>query len=169
MKRIVRYALIILQIVFILVVVYQFENMENNADEIKIAAKIEYMSYGGFVNNSEIYVNYDINQISPDVWKITKSLPYNRLVYVTLEKNAEDIFEVKTVTKKKPKQIDSGEVIVKANYSNDDDKGQHYVYYGFESISDTNRFGTFKEDDQLIVTILLDEWGQQKIVNIEKQ
>lgn len=169
MKRISRYGLIAIQIIVIAVLVYQFEQMEKYAEEIKVTTKIDYVYYGGFVNNSDLYVEYDINKISRDAWNIDERLPYNRPVYVTLIKNDAGIHEVKTVTKKKPKQEDPDSVIVRANYSYDNDRGERYVYYGFESIEDTERFGTFKEGDRLLVTVLLGKWGQQKVVNIEAQ
>lgn len=166
MKRMIQYALIALQIVLMIVIVYQFENMEKYAEEINIVTKIDYMYYGGFAHNSDLYVDYDINKINEEAWSIDEPLHYNRPVYVTLVKNNEGIHEVKKVTKKKPKNQGPNDVITKANYHYDD-KGQRYVYYGFEFIPNTERFGTFREGEQLLVTVLLGKWGQQKVVKIE--
>lgn len=169
MKVIIRYALLILQIAFITVLVYQFENMEKYADEITVATKVEYIYYDDFEQSSDLYVDYNINKVVQDVWKIEEPLNYNRPVYVTLGKNKQGIHEVKSVMGKRPKQKNPNEVILKANYSNNDDKGEHYVYYGFESIQHAERFGRFKEGDQLLVTVLLGRLGQQKVVHIEKK
>jgi len=169
MKKIIGYMLLAVQIIFLVIIVSQFEHIDRTADEINIVTTVDYLYIGEFEQDSDLYVDYEINKINNEKWKIKEDLNYNRPVYVTLAANDAGIHEVKTVTEKKPKQREANEVVVKANYNYVDDKGNYYVNYGFERLKNVNQYGSFRDGDDLLVTVLLGKWGQQKVVNIEKQ
>lgn len=169
MKRIFNYTLLIVQIVFIAIIVYQFENIDKYGEKIILETKVEYIYDSDLIQNSDIYVDYLINKINEEQWEIDEEINFNRPVYVTLMKNEYNIHEVRMVTKKKPKNRDLNDVIIKANYNYEDSTGYNYVSYGFEYLEDTGSFGNLKEGDDLIVTVLLGKWGQQKITEIERQ
>lgn len=162
MKRLFKYMLLIVQIVFIAMIVCQFENIDKHGEKITLETKVEYIYY------SDLYVDYPINKINEEKWEIDEEINFNRPIYITLMKNEHEVHEVRMVTKKKPKNRDSNDVIIKANYNYKDSRGYHYVSYGFEYLEDTERFDNFKEGDRLLVTVLLGKWGQQKVINIEK-
>lgn len=166
MRRIITYPLLLAQVIIIVVLVYQFEHIDQYADEITIETTLDYVEYFEFVEHTDLYVEYDINKIDDETWKISEEVEYNELLYVTLVKNKAGIHEVKAVTKQKPKDLTEHDVIVRANYSHEDEQGKQYVTYGFESIENSERFGTFKNKDHIQVTILLGKWGQQKIIDV---
>lgn len=168
MNRIAMYILVFLQIVFISVLVYHFENINKFGKEITILTKIDYTYFSGYSHLTDLYVTYDINEIPKQLWEKDEELDYNRPVYVVLTKNEHEIDEVNRVTLQKPKDVSPEKTVIKANYDYRDNRGYHHVRYGFEWLENANQFGDFREGDRLQVTVLLGKWGQQKVVNIVK-
>lgn len=170
MRKIAFFLLVILQIIIIGVLVMLFEQIDVTGEEITVVSIEEEDYYYHGLNDpvQHIYKRYNISQVPKDKWNIDEELTYQDFVYVTLTKNEQNIHEIKSVSLEKPKAVDSDDVIVKAKYDYYDDKGFHQLTYGFEFIEDVDRFGSFKEIDQIKVTILLGKLGQQKIKNVVK-
>lgn len=167
-KRIGRYTIIVIQILIIVVLVYQFEQIDKKGTQIKLETKIDFLSNNEFNKHTDISVEYDINKVSYDAWKITDEINYNAQVYVTLTKSKNGSYKVKEVTKEKGKQVEENDVTLRAAFAYKDEVDDYYyVYYGFEYLEAIERFGQFKQGDHLIVTISLGKLGQQKLTNIE--
>lgn len=168
MKRMLMYLLILLQIVYVLTLVFIFENAEKNGTEITILTKkgngSDYM-YDSF---QDLYVTYEINEIHKDYWEKDTEIDYNKTVYIVLKKNELGIDEVKYVSLKKQKSVSDEETVLAAQYNYRDNVGSHHVRYGFEWLENADQFGSFSNKDQLKVTFLVGKFGQRKLVNIEK-
>lgn len=171
MKRIIGYTLLILQIIFLTVVVFQLEAIDKDSEEITLlTSQNDYFYDEEYFLMDDMYVEYDVNKVKVSAWEIEEELSANHPVFVTLTKNDEGLHEVKMVTKKKPKQVEAEEVVVKAKYGYKDDvAGYYYVTYGFESLQNVEEFGSFKMKEQLRITILIGKWNQYKLSDIEAE
>lgn len=170
MKGISRYMILVLQILIIIVLVYQFEGIDQHGRTIKLATKIDFLYENDFGDHTNVYVEYDINKITDEQWKISAEVDYKERLYVTLVENQDDVFVVKEVAKAKPNQKKEDEVIVQASFNYKDEVSDfYYLTYGFEYLEAIDKFGRFNEGDELVVTISLGKLGQQKITNIVAQ
>lgn len=171
MKRIIGYILLILQIIFLAVVVFQLEAIEKDSEEIRLLTiQNDYFYDEEVFFMDDMYVEYDVNKIKPSAWKIEEELNTNHPLFVTLTQNNEGLHEVKMVTKKRPKQVETEDIVLKAKYSyKDDEADYYYVLYGFETLQNIEQFGTFKAKDQLRITFLIGKWNQYQVSAIEAE
>lgn len=169
MKRILFYLIILLQVIVIVFLTYQFEKIDRTGYEIKIQTlSPEFPVYGDFIDG-DMYVEYDINKIQADRWKTPIPIDYNTPVYVLLEKDKTGVFRVRHAATEKIETTKEDAYVLKGTYQYyDQDHDIHYVDYGLEHIKQADRFGTFKPRDELVITILIGKWGQYKVVGIDK-
>ena len=172
MKRILFFSILLIQIAAIFILTFQFESVEQTGKEmmIKTIFPDEELYYDPMMYiDGTSYVEYDINRISEEKWNNSESIAYNKLVYVLLEKNEEGIFEVVTASDQPIENISDAQVVLTANYSYHDKRDKyHYVLYGFERIKQIEKYGSFRRDDELLVTVVIGKWGQRKIIDVEK-
>lgn len=164
-----RYILLAAQLIFIVTLVYQFESLEKNAQTINIKGNILSILENDQVKSQKWSVDYDINTVSATKWKIDDELIANDLVYVTLEENEEEIYEVKSVTTDEPQSLQAKEIVVRGYYSHELSNGTYYIYYGFESFDYAVDSEQFIEDEEIVITIEFGKWGQQKVAALRKQ
>lgn len=169
MKSVIFSSFVVLQALFIAVLVVLFERVDETGTEITVVTVgEETYDYKVFGPQDVLYKRYNITEVPEDKWEIDEELKYNETVYVTLTKNEADIHEIKRVTKKEPKTVEKGDVVVLARYDYENEKGLHELRYGFELLEHVDRFGEFYDTDKLEVTILLGKLNQKKIKKIEK-
>lgn len=171
MQRIAFSILIVLQIIVIGALVFMFEQIDTTGKEIIVVSEdLDEDFYYDGVNREvqHIYKRFNISYVPDDEWAITEELTYQDIVYVTLTKNAQNIHEVKNVSLKKPKTVEGDDVVIKARYDYHSEEGNHQLMYGFEWIENVDQYGSFRELDQVKVTVLFGKFGQQKIKNVEK-
>lgn len=170
MKNIAFISFVVLQVIFITVLVILFEQIDHKGKEIIVVSVNEedYYHYGLDQPQQTLYKQYNISEVPEDKWEIDEVLKYQETVYVTLTRNEDNIHEIKRVTKKKPKSVDSGDVVILARYDFQNENGLHSVRYGFELLENVDQFGEFYDTDKVEVTILIGKLNQQKIKNIVK-
>lgn len=169
MKRILFYLILILQVIVIGFLTYQFEKIDQTGHQIKIQTlSPKYPVYGDFIEG-DVFVEYDINKITEDRWENTLPIDYNTPVYVLLQEDKTGVYRVRHASTDKIEATKENEFVLKGTYHyHDPNRDIHYVNYGLEHIKKPDRFGTFKPRDELVVTILVGKWGQYKVVAIEK-
>lgn len=170
MKRIMFYSLVALQIIFVLVLVFQFERITSNGDEIEILTKMEYSNddyYYDLIDTA--YPEYEINDIPEGRWSSEKEdVSYNDKVYVLLKKSHDDFYKVETASTKKVVASGDDQVVVigRTDYASNSNEPIR-VNYDFNKIEDIEQFGEFKNNQTLKVTLLVSQYGQYKITNVE--
>ena len=169
MKRILFYLIIMLQVIVIGFLTYQFEKIDRTGHQIKIQTlSPNFPVYGDFIDG-DMYVEYDINKIQEDRWEDSLPLDYHTPVFVLLQEDKTGVFRVRHASTDKIEAKNDNEFVLKGTYHYyDQERDFHYVNYGLEHIKQADQFGTFKPRDELIVTILIGKWGQYKVVGIDK-
>lgn len=170
MKRVMFYGLIVIQIIFVVVLVFQFERITTTGKEIEILTIKEYSNddYTWEFNNSA-YVEYEINKIPEERWDSEKeNVSYNDKIYVLLNKSHDDVFKVKQASIKKLKATNDDEVVIvgRSDYGFNSNEPIR-VNYDFNTINHIEQYGEFKSDQTLKVTLIVSTYGQYKITNIE--
>lgn len=169
MKRLLFYIFLLLQIVLLVILTGIFENFNDQGDVITIKTKIpDYYMYDDGIVKRTLYTEYEISNIDADKWNNENEIDYNNRVYVLLEENEEGIFEV-VAGSDEPLKKEEHQVLVTAKYNYfDETRGFHSVRYEIEEIEEIEKYGSFRYDDQLLVTVLIGKWGQRQILNVEK-
>jgi len=170
MRRFLFYFMIIGQIVVISFLTYQFEQIDKTGYEIRVQTlKPDFPVYGDFIDG-DMYVEYDINEISEEQWHISSSIDYNTPVYILLRADKNGVYRAHQASTNKLTANNQNEFVLKGTYQYHDTKRDiHYVNYGMERIKHADQFGIFRPDDELVVTLLIGKWGQHKVTAIEKR
>lgn len=172
MKRMMFFGIVLIQIVVIAILTFQFEAVDRTGKEITIKTLTpdDDLYYDPLMHiGGTLYVEYDINRITEEKWNNSEPIAYNNRVYVLLEKNDEGIFEVVSASNQPIKSVTNEQVVLSANYSyHDKADNYHYVLYGFEEIKQIEKYGSFRADEELLVTVLIGKWGQREIHHVQK-
>lgn len=167
MKRVLFYSLLFLQMIILLIVFFQFENFDGTkGEEIALKGKVEFV-YDVENGNQAYEVSYDLNRIEEEVWNITKDIPYNRRVYVTVERDT-PLEKVTGVSLRKPKIDEEKEIVLQGKYQHQYTDGSYHVTYGFETLPLESEGSFYKEGEGLTVHLLLGKWGQYNVKSIEE-
>lgn len=152
-------------ILFLLGIQYYF--IDDYGRTVKLLSKHEEMTdtYGNY-NQHTTSINYEINFISEDAWKIEEEVDYNTKINVLLEADAQGFFHaVKATDRKVDAEQDQIVLQGKYQYYNDMQK-EYHVTYGIESFHPDFDFSRSARGQSLI-TVQLAPWGQKKVTEIE--
>lgn len=167
MRRIYFYFLLTLQIAVIVIVTIQFERIDHRSESLFLKARIDYVYLPEEKREAEFFVEYSINQIPDETWSIEKELPYNKLVYVTVERD-ELLQKVTEVSLKKPKINEEENIVLIGKYQYEQPDGYHVVRYGYESFAMPSKSLMYTEGDLVRIHLLRGKWGQFKVDTVEK-
>lgn len=168
MKRILFYSILVIQVVVVGVIGWQYYLVEDFGMEIKLLReKPELGKYVPYYEYGNMHVDYEINAIDEDKWEAPDSIHYKEKVYVLLEEGDDGIYHVVRASDKKLEE-DSGQVVLKARYRYSADHiKKYYVDYGIEDIRNGEDYRYLDAEKQWIVTVKIAPWGQKRIINIE--
>jgi len=169
MKQIIFYILLTIQLLFLGILIYQFEQIERVGKEIVVVTKDDGLDFNMYIDNSNDYpirVTYNINEIDEEYLPSGKHFTYNDPLFVTLTQDEQLIVSVKHVSLKKPTNMETNDIVVKANYMYETEYGSHYIEYGFEWLERLSNYEQFSGGSKLQVTVLLGKWGQQHIKDV---
>src|SRR5690625_495394 len=101
MKRILFYSLLVVQLIAILFLTFQFEQIEAQGKMIQLRTnKPEYPIYD-FIYDRHMYVEYEINRIPEDKVSNADELDFDDRVYVLLKSGSDGVYQVEDVADKK--------------------------------------------------------------------
>lgn len=166
MKRILFYTLISAQVIVILFLMYTFNQINTDGQEIKLQTiKPEYA-----IHHFQDYlqIDYEINKIDKDVWEYEESMDYNDRIYALLESDDHGIYHVKKASTKRLATTLENEIVLVGTYEYENEQDHiYYVDFGLKTSDNLEQFNPIQKKS-LIVTLLIGKWGQHKIINIEK-
>lgn len=170
MKRILFYSLLLVQAIVILLIFVQHNLIGVYGTEIKLLRDGAYTSTQSYDNQYDtIYIDYEINSLSDEIWEIEEELNYDEKIYVVLEPNESEIHQGVRVTRKKPEVI-SNQVILPGRYiSSNAAENEHFVNYDIEKVNNYDEQYKLESGKQWIITIKVAPWGQKAIVDIENE
>lgn len=169
MKRILFYTLIGAQLIIILVLTYEFNQIDMNGQQIKLQTiKPEYpIAHSHF--DGSLPVDYEINEIQKHLWENNDSLDYNDRVYGLLESDENGIYHVQKASTTKLTTKKDNQIVLAGTYAHEDaDNHFHYVDFGLKSIDNLEQFGSIPEKASLVMTVQIGKWGQHKITGIDQ-
>lgn len=159
----------ILQVVFIAVLIFLFEEVGNSNNQLRFTMQIPDQFIEDDDNvKGDLYVQYDQGILSKDFIPNSNKPTSGDRIYILLAEDEQGIAEVKQISKERIQTKDSDSIVIRGFYDYEDPYHSHYISYGLEHIQQIERFGTFKKDDKVIVTINIGPLGQRTIVHIEK-
>ncbi|MFC4386826.1 GDYXXLXY domain-containing protein [Gracilibacillus marinus] len=166
MKKYAFYITVSLQALFLIGMASAFYLMDAFGEEIKlqtIPIDPQDPFYGDY-----LILDYEVERITRSEWDIDEELSYGDPIYLTLEKNANDIYQIKEVNQIKPKNK-KNEVVLLAKYEwFDTFDNKYHVDLGLgRYYIEDNTGEMYEESGELLVTIVIAPWGQKKIVTIE--
>lgn len=168
MKQILFYLLLVVQLSVILFLVYQFEQIDRDGQQIKLETITPDYPIDDAYFDGSVYVDYEINQIKKEQWDDIESVNYNDRVFVLLKSDESGIYHVEKVSLKKITATSEADVVLKGNYQyEDEERNFYYVSFGMEEIKNIERFDPIPKTKKFVVTVLLGKWGQYKVTGIE--
>lgn len=165
MKESKFYSFVVVQVVILFLFVGQYYLIDSFGDSFKIYVDVPY-EYDFESNNSSIYVEYGMTEITKSEWGIHEELSYNDQVYVMLEKNDQGVFVVKDVADHKLTPYDDNQVVLKAYYVYDY-LGKYHVDYRLQWEIARHYFDEIDRTQQMIAHFKRAPWGQFKLIAIE--
>lgn len=168
MKKKFFYALLVLQIIVVSLIGLQYYLIDEFGVTVKLTAKAtDYMEFHSFDDQTEVFVNFDINTIDGSDWKISKELDNNSKIYVLLEAGKDGIYHaVRASTENISAEEDQLVIAGKYQYYNSV-SGLNYVNYGMEQIRNTGQFESLSSNEEWVVTLKVAPWGQKKLMDIQ--
>lgn len=166
MKRLLFILLMIIQAAALLLIPIQYEFIDDYGETIRLLTEKHY--YDEYYTDQDyLYIDYEINRISDEIWEIDEELDYKEQVYVVLEPDETGVHHAVRATTVNTVAAE-GEVIIQGSYSYSDEQiGKHFVNYGFESVNNLDGKYEIDYSKQQIVTIHLAPWGQHSVSAIE--
>ena len=169
MKRVLFYTLLIFQAAVILLIAIQHHLIDDYGETIKLLRETSVANSHYYYNDSDyIYIDYEINTISQDIWEIDGELNYQEQVYIVLKPDESGIYHATRATKDKPEAV-GNEVVLPGKYNyNDEMLHEYYVHYDIEEINNNNQY-QLEDREQWIITVNIAPWGQKSIATIESE
>lgn len=165
MKEIKFYSFVAVQAVILFVFVGQYYLIDIYGDSFKVYVDAPY-EYDFESYSSDIYVEYSMTEITKSKWGIHEELSYNDRVYVMLEKNDQDIYEVKDVADHKLTAYNDEQVVLRAFYDYDY-LGKYHIDYRLQPVIDKKYFDHVDSKQPMIAHFKRAPWGQLKLIAIE--
>lgn len=168
MKRILFYLLLVIQVVVISFVAIQYALIDDYGKTVKVLQEnSEPDTY--YDQADELYLDYEINELSDEEWNAPNDMNNNEQVYVLLEADKNGLYH--TVEAAKKKQTAKQNQVVLAgkyqSYASEADSNQ--VNYGIEQIRQQEKYKQLDRKKQWLVTLKIAPWGQKKIVDMEEK
>lgn len=170
MKRILYYCVLFIQATVILLLAVQHMLIDDYGKEIKLLQD-KSIHTDNYVEPNYLYIDYEINTISNEVWDIERDLDWREKVYVVLQPNESEagIYEPVRVTDEKP-QTRANEVVLLGRYNfSNQAKRNHYVEYDIERIDNYKGQYQLSSNKRWVVTVKVAPWGQKAIVGMEEE
>lgn len=173
MKKYGFYGLVLLQVGLILFFAIEFERFETTGREIKLLGRSTYVSSGTRPLSGDITVNYSVSSVEKKHY--SGDIPIDRLesstpLYALLQPDESGIFQLVDISNKR--LVASPDEVVFKVYSSINEYGRETFGVAFpyemRQIENLDQYGSFTDDDRLIVTIIFSKWGQYKVIDVEK-
>lgn len=168
MKRILFYLLLVLQVAVISLIAIQYKLIDNYGKEVNILKeKSEPDTY--YYPEDELYLDYEISDLSDEEWHAPDDMNTNEKVYVLLEADKDGVYHTVEAAEKKPK-TKQNQVVLVGKYQGDISKSDNNrVNYGIEQVKEKEKYNKLDRKNQWVVTLKIAPWGQKKIKNIEEK
>lgn len=165
MRRVWFYTLLILQAGVLLGIGVQYYLIGNVGKPISLLT--DYASSASFYPSDHNYIEYEINEIPQDIWKVETGIDYQEKVYVVLAPDEEEIYHPVRVTKNKPK-TNREEIVFPGSYQYEDTQaGIYHIDYGIERLHEELMSG-LNRNKQWEVTVHISPWGQKAVKSVKE-
>lgn len=166
MKRILFFGIVLLQVLFLALISFQYSLIDQFGKEIRLETVRSYSDFGWIDHKGNLHPSLAIESIKKDQWSVDpKNIDYNEKVYILLEENKEGFHEVKEASTKKLKAV--GNEVLLAGKFNYENNGAYEVDLQLNNIR-KEVHESINPRNPFIVTIKKAPWGQRKITKVEK-